>query len=168
MGGYSGDVCREFEDEAELLVDELGNKDSGLHRDPGDSKGVCHDRQYTGSPDSEFTGESEGPTTQNLAKAPVRLPSQIKAVLEVCKFMACIADPGPEVLVGCDNLDREDSGADSDFQGWLSSVKFSKFCFQSATRRSALQCIQHDSFGGRDSEASFLEDLDQGAGRSQT
>ena len=46
----------EFEDEAELLVDELGNKDSGLHRDPGDSKGVCHDRQYTDSPDSEFAG----------------------------------------------------------------------------------------------------------------
>ena len=82
--------------------------------------------------------------------------------------MACIADLGPEVLVGCDYLDREDSGANSDFQGWLSGVKLSKLCLQSAARCSALQCVQHDSFGGRDSETSFFEDLDQGSGRSQT
>ena len=35
---------RELEDETKLLVDELGNKESSLYRDPSDSKGVCQDR----------------------------------------------------------------------------------------------------------------------------
>ena len=53
-------MCREFENEAKLFVDELGDQNSGLHRDPSDGEGVGHDRQHTCAPDSKFAGKSEG------------------------------------------------------------------------------------------------------------
>ena len=89
-------------------------------------------------------------------------------MLEVSEFMACIADLCPKVVVSRDNLDREGSRADSDLQGWLSSVKLGKLCLQSAARRCALQCVQHDGLGGGNSQASFFKDLDQGSSRSKT
>ena len=60
MRGNFGDVCGKLEDEANLFVNELSNKESGLHRDTSDGEGVCQNRQYTSAPDSELAGEGEG------------------------------------------------------------------------------------------------------------
>ena len=167
MGGDFGNVCVDFEDEAELFVDELGNEDSGLHWNSSDGKGVCHDRQYTGAPDSEFAGKSESSVAQDLAEAPISLPSQIKTVLEISELVAGVADPRAEVVVGLDHLNREGSGSDLDFQGRFARIKLGELRLQGAARRGALQGVQHDGFGGGHTQSSLLENLDQGSGRTQ-